>query len=485
MKKTILISGTLCFLWLSHIASQNRGDLLSDTLIMSLRKSEILDIYHQFGLPPFIIPIFYDFQEIHKLTYISSAPTGDSLTIASGLITIPVNQDCDFPLLSYQHGTLPYDSILSGMNAKFGQHFFGVPFAANGYVTILPDYLGLGTTNLPHHPFTHANSEAAAVIDLIRAARKFCLNRKIQLNGQVFLLGYSQGGHATMAAHRSIQKNYSEEIQISASAPGGGAYNLSGISRDSMLFSEKFSNPYFISYAIIAYQYVYEGLYDKIEEIFVHPYDSMVLKIFNRENPDSRWIDSLPKPGIKILHPSYLQQIIDDDQHPLNLILKDNDVYDWLPKAPIRLFYCENDEVVPPANTLFTYQYMLELGAQEISIYEGGTLFNHASCTYPSILGAKLWFEQYRKPCSVNMANGYKTLDIFSPNPFRDKVLIKQVVHNRMPSYVHIHDSSGRLIRIFNNCRTEILCLKDLPEGLYYFNYQIGNQKYWQRMVKI
>lgn len=72
------------------------------------------------------------------------------------------------------------------------------------------------------YPDVHAASEATATIDMLRATRNYCQQNAIGLNGQVFLFGYSQGGHATAAAQKMIEEKYPHEFTITASAPMAG-----------------------------------------------------------------------------------------------------------------------------------------------------------------------------------------------------------------------------------------------------------------------
>ena len=99
--------------------------------------------------------------------------------------------------------------------------------AALGYVAVAPDYLGLGESR-GFHPYVHAATEASAAIDLLYAAQEFAEKQKFPLNGQLFLTGYSQGGHASMALHRELERNYSKIFPVSAAAHLSGPYSISG-----------------------------------------------------------------------------------------------------------------------------------------------------------------------------------------------------------------------------------------------------------------
>lgn len=84
----------------------------------------------------------------------------------------------------------------------------------------LPDYLGLGDSP-GRHLYCHSKTEATASIDLY-VLQKLCQLKNVLYNDQLFIFGYSQGGHAAMATTREIQLNHSDEFTITASAPMSG-----------------------------------------------------------------------------------------------------------------------------------------------------------------------------------------------------------------------------------------------------------------------
>ncbi|HAD97404.1 MAG TPA: hypothetical protein DCG19_08350, partial [Cryomorphaceae bacterium] len=141
--------------------------------------------------------------DIYKIAY-NTVDVDGSPTVASGAMVIPVNTTCNqFPLISYNHGTvLKKEDVPSRNN---GESLIPKLMASTGKVTVCPDYLGLGD-NPGLHPYLHAESEATATIDLIRAVREYINDSlTISLNGEVFITGYSQGGHAAMATLKYIQ----------------------------------------------------------------------------------------------------------------------------------------------------------------------------------------------------------------------------------------------------------------------------------------
>jgi pimeloyl-ACP methyl ester carboxylesterase len=158
----------------------------------------------------------------------ATAGPNDEVTRISGALLIPQGAGCSgpFPLLAYARGTStdrartladPLDretSLLINM------------FAARGYAVVATDYLGYASSDFPYHPYLHAKSEATSVIDSIRAARRALAGAGVATSGKIFLAGYSQGGHAALAALREIERTAGSDITIAATGGMSGPYDL-------------------------------------------------------------------------------------------------------------------------------------------------------------------------------------------------------------------------------------------------------------------
>jgi hypothetical protein len=127
--------------------------------------------------------------ELYKITYTTVDVFGKPDT-ASGLIILPATGKKSFFPVIYQHGTVDDRNDVPS-NVKGGWEA-GAVFAGMGYLTILPDYLGLGTSR-GYHPYVHAASQSWAASDMLKAAVSFAANAGITLNEKLFISGYSQG----------------------------------------------------------------------------------------------------------------------------------------------------------------------------------------------------------------------------------------------------------------------------------------------------
>ncbi|HRD54690.1 MAG TPA: lipase family protein, partial [Flavobacteriales bacterium] len=210
--------------------------------------------------------------EAHRLIYHTIDPFGQP-TIASGAVVIPVGSTCQHAIGAYHHGTiLNRQDVPSRIS---GEMVVGYYLAADDYVAVLPDYLGLGDSPGPH-PYIHAASEATASRDMLRAAREFCAQRDVQLNGQLFLIGYSQGGHACAATHRLLQEEHADEFIVTASAPCSSPFDVSGVQAQVMVSPDPYPAPYYLPYVILSYRYVYPWLFGEVNEIIEEPWATVL-----------------------------------------------------------------------------------------------------------------------------------------------------------------------------------------------------------------
>ncbi len=359
--------------------------------------------------------------EVHRLQYATTDPFG-APTIASGAIVLPISGGCYHALAAYMHGTILHrEEVPSRLSSEIIVGYF---MGASGYVTVLPDYLGLGDSP-GMHPYIHAASEASASIDMLRAAREFCAEKGVLLNGQLFLAGYSQGGHSCMATHKMIEEQFPEEFQVTASAPCSGPYDVSGVQAEVIISPEVYPAPYYLPYILFAYMYVYPDLVDDINEVLKEPWATVLPPLFEGNNGSGEVDAVMPNVPSQILQDDLLQDFIDDPDHFFRVALRDNDLYDWAPQAPVRMIYCEGDDHVSYLNSIVTLQAMQANGAPSVQGQSAGAGLDHGGCAYPALLTAKGWFDGQQGACGWNGMNELPQVTwTVHPNPANDQVSI-------------------------------------------------------------
>jgi len=374
------------------VPATQRGTIISGTLVSTASTAYLTFLFNFGGVP---ITPQYNVQ-LYKIIYQTISPLGEP-TQASGALLLPENVGQPLPLVSYQHGTATQTNLApSSMDLVNSEVTVGVAFATTGYAAVTPDYLGLGVSP-GLHPYCHARSEATACIDMLRAARTFCATNGIVLTNRLFLCGYSEGGHATMSLLRELEAYYTNEFTVTACAPMAGPYDLSGVTTTNFLSGVAQPNPYYFLYLLGAYQEVYQFA-PSLASILASPYDTTLPPLLNGNTPGSQINTNMPPDGnpVEILKPEYLAAFKSNPRHPLRLALQDNDVYYWIPRAPLHLYHCAADEDVVIANSLVALATFQSLGATQVQLIDPVPTADHGGCSIPSLAGAKAWFDSLR-----------------------------------------------------------------------------------------
>jgi pimeloyl-ACP methyl ester carboxylesterase len=210
---------------------------------------------------------------VMSLNYATVGVNGEA-TNASAALLVPAGACVGpFPLVAYAKGTDVQKPRTLANPADGETALLSAMYAAQGYAVVATDYLGFAKSAYPYHPYLHADSEATSVIDSIRAVRGFAALQGISLSGKVMLTGYSQGGHASMAAHRAIERDMPGEINVVAGAHLSGPYNLSGSLQIPVAIA---GVQFFVPYLVTAWQKVYGGIYTNVTQAFKLPYSNYI-----------------------------------------------------------------------------------------------------------------------------------------------------------------------------------------------------------------
>lgn len=366
-----------------------RGKLLSVVLSNTLSAAQLTFLFSLAGVP--ITPQYN--VRLYKIDYETISPLG-ARTKASGALLLPENVGHPLPLVSYQHGTLTQTNQAPSFMNLNGEVSVGIGFASTGYAAAVPDYLGLGDSP-GLHPYHHARSEATACVDMLRAVRTLCATNGFPLTNHLFLCGYSEGGHATMALCRELQTFHTNEFSVTACAPMAGAYDLSGVTTTNFLSGNPQPNPYYFLYLLAAFQNVYH-LAPNLADLLTPPYNTNLPPLLDGRSTSAQLNAAMPADPLQILKPQYLAQFRSNPRHPLRLALQDNDVYGWLPRVAMRLYHCAADEDVIIANSQVALAFFQSHGATQVQLIDPAPLADHNGCSEPSLLQVKAWFDSLR-----------------------------------------------------------------------------------------
>lgn len=366
-----------------HIAAAARGDLIASHLRYRLSAAQVAEVSARFGSPQADYPV-----DVYEVVYRTLDGKGREVS-ASGAVAVPVGAP-PMPVVSVQHGTVfPKDAVPSRLPLDLLDG--GLLFAGSGYLAVMPDYVGYGRSAKSFHPYLHARSLAVSIVDMLRAVRSFCSHKGLRTDGQLFLIGYSEGGYATMAAHREIETRLDGEFQVTASAPIAGPYDPEA-TLEVLLRRPSTGSVPFLAFGFWAYDRIY-GL-DRLRGILREPYRSEIERLFGGSPSSFDLERRLPSRAADLFEPGFLRAWSENGAHRVKEVARENSLTDWTPQAPLTLFHCSADTVVPVENSRIAFDLFNRRGAP-VRLVERD-LGDHAECFAPLIAQAKAFFDSVR-----------------------------------------------------------------------------------------
>lgn len=484
--------------WPAMLSAQT---LLDTTFLQQLDLSTVQADYNpsaQYGLV------------LYRVRYITPDVAGLPDT-ASGLLCVPLADTtpvslAQFPLLCYQHGT-----VLSKVDVPSrleGGSFAAIGLASYGFITCAADYLGLGDSR-GFHPYLHAATEASASLDMLYAVRRLLLASFPQQTDtclNLFVAGYSQGGHAALAVQQVLETDTMAQraFHLKASAPMAGPYDLSGTMRAFAIENPAYPVKGFGVGLIAGYQRAYGTIYDQVSDVFKPAYVPAVEQFLQDSINDAFTLEvNLFLSGAgglafqEILADSFWQAFSQDSLHPLRVALRENDLYRWAPITPTRLLYCPDDDIVAGANSVLADSVMNALGATDLMAVNVDTMgqgLDHSACGTPAVQGAYAFFQSVGldslfRPCpGDSMADS--TVSLISvaelpisvyPMPFDEQLQLVMPTEIGALRSVTVRDLQGKLIwrndRPGQPDRIQITTTT-WPTGVYLLQVRTTEQRY-------
>ncbi len=332
----------------------------------------------------------------YSLRYSTIGGSGEP-TDASTALILPSGKDpaCQGPrpVLLYAHGTsTAKDHNMARLRGE--AKLVAALFTAQGYIVVAPNYAGYDGSSLPYHPYLNAEQQSADMIDALRAARVAMARLKAQPGPQLFLAGYSQGGHVTLATQRAMQQG--GEFKVTAAAGLSGPYAMARFS--DTVFSGQPNAGITIYLPLIATSAQRAGaaIYNKPEELYELQYASGIETLFPSTMTRNELIQQgkLPKRAIfaidsqpqasgasayfsdpHLVRTSYREAYLQDlaehpcdgndctPANPLRRWMLKNDLRNYTPQSPLLLCGGSKDPSVPFFNTTAAADYFRQHGA--------------------------------------------------------------------------------------------------------------------------
>jgi len=358
------------------------------TKLFSITKDNILEIVQASEFENLEGYLKHDIS-LYTITY-NTTYNGKKIK-ASGLVAFP-DTDNGMPILNFNHGTTSLHA--DAPTEDLIQYSFFANAASAGYIFVIPDYLGFGISDDIVHPYYRSDITGQTVVDMIRATKELAEIEGYNFNGDIFLSGYSEGGFATMSAHYNLENNNYSGLNLVASAPASGGYDISGM-LDYFLSKDTYHVPYYIAYVAIGYKTSYDWTLP-LSSIFNEPYASIIPEYFNGKYSGYEINSVLSDDISELLTSNFINNIYSDLE--LKIIVdafEENSLDQWVPKNKMIMYHGTDDITVPYQNSVDTYNNFISLGADKNTVeFIDLNGENHSSGSLPYIIDL---FDKFEK----------------------------------------------------------------------------------------
>ena len=334
------------------------GALLSGSMVNTITPAQITQAFKdpESHIQSGIVPRYS--VSSYRLNYVTTDKNGAKVT-ASGLVSVPVKTaGARSPVLSYQHASTFRNNQAPSIKVEAVEP--PLVLASLGYIVVSPDYVGFGASYGVEHPYLTSSPSSRAVIDMLSAAQTWRRQAGVADNGQLFLAGYSEGGYATMAAHRAIHQQGGElKTQLQAAVPGAGPYDVQETLDEQLDRVRKLFPP-------LALLIDPDHLSDASESV-----RNEVRRLLLRQ--------MVPEDGDVRYQTLFMDRFLADDKAG---IAAEHSVHlGWAPSVPVYLFHGRGDLTVPYSAAESARDTLRAAGAPDVTLTDCTTpKFGHLDC---------------------------------------------------------------------------------------------------------
>jgi pimeloyl-ACP methyl ester carboxylesterase len=333
---------------------------------------------------------------VYSITY-NTTFKGEDL-IASGIIAVP-SVPGSYPVLAYQNGTNTLYANAPSVNPELTLYQLIEMAASTGYIVVMTDYLGFGASEEIAHPYLHKESTVQTVVDMFRALQEFDedIAKDVTVDNEYYLMGYSQGGWATLALLEAMENDYAADFNTAGCSCGAGPYDISYFN-SWLLGLTEYSMPSYIGYISNAYKT--HGLFtNPLSDIFKDPFAARIPTLYDGLRSTEQINDQLTEVVGDLFKPEYISGFAASPSfQSVRTAMTANSVQGWNCHIPLLLLHGTADTYVPEVLSQRMYDAMIGAGTATSSCaYVKMDGIDHGSGIVPAGLAGLAFFKSLRQ----------------------------------------------------------------------------------------
>lgn len=278
----LMMTGTLAA-QLPEIGDAQPGDVLSVEFRERLSASDVDEVGRPlFEADSFTRPDAHNPVDVYRLWFLSTDADGSPVRIFARVYVPVLRLPAPAPVLAFGSGTTGIGdqcapSLEVPERIRWGWYDANmIAYGGQGIITIFPDYTGFNEPEIPQRYFSRL-AEGRMMLDAHRAVRRLfsetpgLILSAVQPEGGAFTAGYSQGGHAALAA-ADLVRGYAPEVPLRGAIGFAPTTNVETLMREAA---------YYAPYIIYNYRDLYGTTNIRLNEIlqsrWISSYDEDIL----------------------------------------------------------------------------------------------------------------------------------------------------------------------------------------------------------------
>ncbi len=322
--------------------------------------------------------------DLYRISYWSG--TNGRAQLVSGLMAAP-QTDVPRGVALWMHGTNPdRTNSISKPTLQEGVTLSAL-FGGGGYLLLAPDLLGLGVSHAVQ-AYLYNPSTIEVTLDFLTAARQVAADLGKGWRRDLYIAGFSQGGHSTAVIQRELERRTDAPMQVRAGAAVAGAYNLADISVPFAMQGHSPGHSVYLSALALSYA-TYDG--KPLESVLNPSLIPLIRRLIDGDH--AKEIEAkMPAQPRALFTSDFLTAFDARQPHWFMDAMRANEACAWTPAAPFRAYYGDADVDVPPADSkAFVAEARSRGGAAEL-VPVGA--YDHNETVFHAAPHIRAWFDQ-------------------------------------------------------------------------------------------
>ena len=215
-------------------------------------------------------------------------------------------------------------------------------------------------------PLRDQEALVASIIDMIKAGKDYLRAQQVAVSDRLYLWGFSEGGYATLAVQKEIESNPAHGLQITASYPVAGPYDLKE-TLDVIFSKDRYIGAGYLAYIFAAYNDTY--WHRPYTDFFQEHIATKVEQLASGEFPLHKINDVLTDSLAGFMNPAFLERYRSDGESEVKASFSANSDFDFIPRSPTYFYHGTDDADVPFEIGQTMYEAFIARGADPETVF--------------------------------------------------------------------------------------------------------------------